>query len=134
VIEFLRLESLKGKRCCRQVKFYRGVCALTAQRFCLSRILVIDDGSHSSQVCPVELVEDERVRLIRHPTNLGVSAARNTGIRECRYSLIAFLDSDDWWLPEKLASQMSIYDKHRSKKNLLVYSSYYHEEDSIRVV
>ena len=33
------LESLKGKRCCKQVKFYPGVCALAARRFCLSRIL-----------------------------------------------------------------------------------------------
>ena len=33
------LESLKGKSCCRQVKFYSGVCALAAWRFCLSRIL-----------------------------------------------------------------------------------------------
>ena len=40
----LLLESLKGKRCCRQVKFYSGFCALAAWRFCLSRILKAGPG------------------------------------------------------------------------------------------
>jgi PAS domain S-box-containing protein len=44
------LESLKGKRCCRQVKFYSGVCALVAWRFCLSRILKAGPGSWSYQI------------------------------------------------------------------------------------
>jgi glycosyltransferase involved in cell wall biosynthesis len=112
----------------------RAIKSVLAQTWSSFEIVVIDDGSSSDQVCPVELLEDERVRLIRHPTNLGVSAARNTGVRECCNPLIAFLDSDDWWLPEKLASQMSTYEKHRSKKNLLVYSSYYREEDNIRTI
>ena len=44
------LESLKGKRCCKQVKFYPGVCALAARRFCLSRILKAGPGPWSYQI------------------------------------------------------------------------------------
>jgi glycosyltransferase involved in cell wall biosynthesis len=92
---------------------------------------VIDDGSRSDQIFPIERIEDDRVRLIRHRTDLGVSAARNTGVQESRYPLIALLDSDDWWLPDKLANQMAAYEKDRSKNNVFVYSSYYHEQDNM---
>ena len=44
----LGLESLKGKRCCKQVKFYPGICALAARRFCLSRILKAGPGRGAS--------------------------------------------------------------------------------------
>jgi len=44
------LESLKGKSCCRQVKFYSGVCALAAWRFCLSRILKAGPGPWSYHI------------------------------------------------------------------------------------
>jgi glycosyltransferase involved in cell wall biosynthesis len=95
---------------------------------------VIDDGSRSDQILPIEQIEDDRVRLIRHRTNVGVSAARNTGVQESRYPLLAFLDSDDWWLPEKLANQMAAYEKQRSKDNVFIYSSYFHEQDNMRSI
>jgi glycosyltransferase involved in cell wall biosynthesis len=95
-------------------------------------VIVIDDGS--DQVFPSRMIDDERVRLIRHPANLGVSAARNTGIKESRFPLVAFLDSDDHWLPEKLSAQIAIYLEHRSKGDLLVYSSYYLEKGTTRTI
>lgn len=67
-------------------------------------IIVIDDGS-----------EDETRHLVsrnypsviyRYQDNTGVSGARNTGVRLSRGNWIAFLDSDDEWLPEKLARQV----------------------------
>jgi glycosyltransferase involved in cell wall biosynthesis len=97
-------------------------------------VIVIDDGSDSNQVYPSHIIGDERVRLVRHPANLGVSAARNTGVKESRFPLVAFLDSDDHWLPEKLASQIAIYVEHRSKGDLLVYSSYYLEKGNTRTI
>ena len=44
----------------------------------------------------------DSIRLINHIKNRGVSAARNSGIEASKSPLIAFLDSDDYWMPEKL--------------------------------
>ena len=59
----------------------------------------------------VEKFTDSRIRLI-HQTNAGVSAARNRGIEEARGELIAFLDADDEWMPEYLATQYGLYQKY----------------------
>jgi glycosyltransferase involved in cell wall biosynthesis len=112
----------------------RAVNSVLSQTWTNFEILVVDDGSHSDQIFPIPQIQDDRVRLIRHRTNLGVSAARNTGVNESRYPLIALLDSDDWWLPEKLATQMAVYEKYGSKNNVFLYTSYYHEQDNIRAI
>ncbi|MDY7039148.1 MAG: glycosyltransferase family A protein, partial [Thermodesulfobacteriota bacterium] len=49
------------------------------------------------------------IKYISHAENSGVSASRNTGIRASRSALIAFLDSDDYWLPHKLAAQVQFF-------------------------
>jgi glycosyltransferase involved in cell wall biosynthesis len=112
----------------------RAVESVLAQTLSDFEVIVVDDGSDSSRVYPSQTISDERVRLVRHPTNLGVSAARNTGVKESRFPLIAFLDSDDRWLPGKLANQIAMYAEHPSKDNLLVYSSYYLEKEKTRIV
>jgi glycosyltransferase involved in cell wall biosynthesis len=112
----------------------RAVQSVLAQTWTDFEIVVVDDGSRPDEIFPVESINDGRVRLIRHPTNQGVSAARNTGVRESRSPLVAFLDSDDCWLPDKLASQMAVYDKCRAKGDVFVYSSYYRQEGSIRTI
>jgi len=112
----------------------RAAKSVLAQTWVDFELIVIDDGSNFDQIFPVELIADQRVRLIRHPINLGVSAARNTGVKESSYPLVAFLDSDDRWLPDKLASQMAIYAKQCSKENVLLYSSYYRERGKMQIV
>jgi glycosyltransferase involved in cell wall biosynthesis len=112
----------------------RAVKSVLAQTWPNFEVLVIDDGSQSDQVFPIELVDDPRVRLIRHRTNQGVSSARNTGVNESRYPLVAFLDSDDFWMPDKLASQIAVYNSCRSKNDVFVYSSYYDVQDNTRAV
>jgi glycosyltransferase involved in cell wall biosynthesis len=70
-------------------------------------LLVIDDGSS----VPLTLKEDGNgvVRVIRQP-NGGLGAARNRGIQEARGEFIAFLDSDDLWLPTKIEKQEACLD------------------------
>ena len=89
-------------------------------------IVVVDDGSTDNSVEEVEKFDDSRIRLI-HQTNAGVSAARNRGIEEARGELIAFLDADDEWLPEYLATQYGLYQKY---PECSVYACNYEFRDS----
>ena len=66
-------------------------------------IVVIDDGSRDNPAPVIEALGDPRVRYIRQE-NAGGGAARNRGIREARGRFIAFLDSDDLFLPGKLST------------------------------
>lgn len=73
-------------------------------------IIVVDDAS-SDATCTI-VSAYPAVRLISQPINQGPSAARNRGISEATGDVIAFLDSDDTWLPEKLAAVHDIFCKH----------------------
>ncbi len=64
-------------------------------------VIVVDDGSTDGTVAAVERVADRRVSLISR-SKQGVSAARNAGIDTARGRYVAFLDSDDLWLPRYL--------------------------------
>jgi glycosyltransferase involved in cell wall biosynthesis len=91
----------------RQADGVRALRSALAQDVADLEILVVDDGSPEAFVLPDDLVADPRVRLIRHAVNGGESAARNTGLGAARGAWIAYLDSDDEWLPGKLAGQLA---------------------------
>jgi glycosyltransferase involved in cell wall biosynthesis len=84
-------------------------------------LIVIDDGSTDDSAKVAESFEDDRIRLIRLDRNRGGNAARNEGIRAAKAPLIAFLDSDDRYLPNKLAWIAAEFDR-RPKLDLLVDS------------
>ena len=86
-------------------------------------LLVLDDGSSDDTCAVVEdmAAKDERIRLIKNPSNMGVAKTRNRGLDLCRGDYVAFLDSDDIWHPEKLTSQISVM---KSKDARLAYTSY----------
>lgn len=71
-------------------------------------VLLVDDGSTDGTRALVESRwgRDSRLRYLFQP-NRGVSAARNYGMREARGDYIAFLDSDDTWMPWKLEAQLA---------------------------
>ncbi len=69
-------------------------------------LLVVDDGSRDatpSVLAELQSRHPERIRVLRHPggVNRGVSASRNLAIAAARGEFIAFLDSDDWFLPSR---------------------------------
>lgn len=68
-------------------------------------VIVVDDGSSDRTAEVLSARYGSRIRLLQQP-NQGPSAARNRGIDAARYELIAFLDSDDCWFPNKLLQQI----------------------------
>ncbi|MDM5272778.1 glycosyltransferase family A protein, partial [Sulfurovum sp. zt1-1] len=77
------------------------------QTFQEYEIIVVDDGSTDKSTFEVKRYNDNRIRLIQQE-NAGVSAARNRGIEEANYDLIAFLDADDEWLPNHLQELINL--------------------------
>jgi glycosyltransferase involved in cell wall biosynthesis len=84
-------------------------------------LIVIDDGSTDASAGVAESFADARIRLVRLDRNRGGNAARNEGIRTASAPLIAFLDSDDRYLPNKLARVVAEFER-RPKLDLLIDS------------
>lgn len=89
----------------------RALDSVFSQTFIDYEIIVIDDGSTDDSVDHVEIYNDSRLRII-HQENSGPGAARNRGINESRGEYIAFLDADDEWLPNYLATSFSILERN----------------------
>jgi glycosyltransferase involved in cell wall biosynthesis len=76
------------------------------QRDVALEIIVVDDGSTDETAAAMADLGDWRLRLLRHDTPQGVSAARNWGIAEAKGRWVAFCDDDDLWAPDKLLLQL----------------------------
>jgi glycosyltransferase involved in cell wall biosynthesis len=88
--------------------------SVLAQTYSDFELIVVDDGSTDGT--GAELARfGSRLRLLTQP-NRGVSAARNLAVRHARGSYLAFLDSDDLWLPSKLAIQTAFMKQNPSVK------------------
>ncbi|MBN2188453.1 MAG: glycosyltransferase family 2 protein [Chitinispirillaceae bacterium] len=85
----------------------RAVRSVLGQTFRDFELVVVDDGSTDNTAeLPVFKNPDPRLRYVKLPENRGVSAARNAGVKTTSAPWLAFLDSDDEWLPEKLEKQV----------------------------
>src|SRR5438046_75965 len=83
--------------------------SVRAQAFQDFEIVVVDDGSADNPGAVVDSFADPRIRYVRQ-ANAGGGAARNRGIDEAHGEFIAFLDSDDAFLPHHLASMHSLLE------------------------
>lgn len=82
-------------------------------------IIVIDDKSTDNSLNELKSIKDKRIKIIELKENKGVSNARNIGIKEATGDYICFLDSDDYWVKDKIEKQVNfIKDKE------FIYSDY----------
>ena len=100
------------------------VGSVMGQTFQDFELIVVDDGTPGATI--EEICEGfPGVRYIRQ-ANAGPSVGRNRGVREARGELIAFLDDDDVWLPEKLAKQVALFESIPDKDRIgLIYTGQY---------
>ena len=82
----------------------QAVASVKAQTYRDFEIVVVDDGGTDGTY--ETLAAGRELRVLRHPGRRGVAAARNLGAAAARGEWLAFLDSDDLWLPDKLARQI----------------------------
>ena len=93
----------------RERSVARAIESVLQQTYREFELIVVDDGSTDATRRVVEGFGPQ-VRLLAQP-HRGVYAARNLAVREARGELIAFIDSDDAWLPERLASQVPLMQR-----------------------
>ena len=87
-------------------------------------LLIVDDCSSDNTDEVVSSFQDDRIHYLKNKQNSGAALTRNRALREARGEWIAFLDSDDIWVPEKLEKQISFM-----RENGYVFS--YHEYTKI---
>lgn len=102
----------------------RAIKSVLEQTYQDFEIIVVDDGSTDNTDEVVRDFGDERIRYIRHEKNKGGATARNTGIKAAKGEFIAFQDSDDEWLPEKLDKQMQVFENVPAKVGV-VYTGFW---------
>jgi glycosyltransferase involved in cell wall biosynthesis/peptidoglycan/xylan/chitin deacetylase (PgdA/CDA1 family) len=90
--------------------------SVLAQTYPAWELILVDDGSTdgSAEIAKGYAERDSRIRCVTHPggENRGMSASRNRGVADSGGELVAFLDGDDVWLPEKLVEQVELLERH----------------------
>lgn len=108
----------------REKTISRALNSVLEQTYSNIEVIVVDDGSTDSTAKIVSNYADGRVRLICLSSNQGANKARNTGISEAKGEYIAFQDSDDEWLADKLEKQLAYMLKTATKAAYCPYILY----------
>ena len=95
--------------------------SILAQTYQPTEIVVVDDGSTDNTKAVVNHYAHHSVIYTRSTNGRGAQAARNRGVELARSEWIAFQDSDDIWLPEKLAVQVETLARHNFDKRVVIH-------------
>lgn len=110
----------------------RAVKSVLDQDYRNLEVIIVDDCSTDNTEEVVQSLNDARIKFIKHTHNKGANAARNTGIKAANGDYIAFQDSDDEWMPEKLSKQMQIFDDSDDESLGIVYTAFWKIEEKIK--
>jgi len=109
----------------------RAVNSVQLQTYQNLEIIVVDDCSPEDIAGVIQDLNDDRITFLRHHSNQGGSAARNTGIKQAKGEYIAFLDSDDIWLPQKLELQLQAIAKAKKGNDPVVSYTKFQKSDRV---
>lgn len=110
----------------------RAIESVRAQEVSAWELIVVDDGSTDGSADIPASYGDLRIRTLRHDENRGAAAARNSGVSVARGRYVAFLDSDDEWLPGKLAAQLDALEGRPDAPQALCTAFLLHREETGR--
>ena len=112
----------------------RAIKSVLNQTYKDFELIIVDDSStdNTEDIVRKYQKKDERIKYILHKKNRGGSVARNTGIKSSKGEYIAFLDSDDEWLCEKLEKQIRLFSSMPIKVGVL-YCGQYNFDDNIGI-
>lgn len=102
----------------------KAIESLVNQTYKNLEVIIVNDGStdNTEEIAKKWQKRDERIKYIKHQKNKGLSAARNTGIKNSQGEYIAFLDADDIWLPQKIEIQLKKLNELNAD---LIFSNWY---------
>ena len=103
---------------------HRSISSVIKQSYQKIEIIIVDDASTDDTAQIIQQISDTRIIYICHQINRGGSEARNTGIKNAKGKFIAFLDSDDVWLPDKLQHQLAVISQQKCQDNLVGYARF----------
>jgi len=106
----------------RSHSIVKAVESVLDQTYPVSEVIVADDCSQDNTEEVLRQLNDGRVRYCRLPENRGAGGARNFGVQQAEYDLIAFHDSDDVWVRDKIEKQISYWKQHSDCG--LIYCAY----------
>lgn len=100
----------------RLILLQRAIESILSQTYKDFEIIVVDDDSDdsTSDVCRKYIEQYENIKYIRNKKYVGGAEARNIGMHQARGNIIAFLDDDDEWLPQKLEKQIEVFHNNPS--------------------
>jgi glycosyltransferase involved in cell wall biosynthesis len=95
-------------------------------------VWVVDDGSTDRTLERLASIDDPRLHVLQQ-NNAGTAAARNNALRHARGQYIAFLDADDRWFPEKIATEIAVLERAANPVGI-AYSCHYSVDDDGRLL
>ncbi|MBM9577296.1 glycosyltransferase [Leptospira sp. 201903070] len=107
----------------RATDLERALSSIFKQTFQDWEVLVVDNSSTDNTRAFIESLSDQRISFFEIQNHGVVALSRNVGIKNAKGVFLAFLDSDDWWRPDKLEKSVSILE---SKNFDLIYHDLYH--------
>lgn len=84
-----------------------------AQQVSKELIIINDCAKDDTESVIRQYMDRPEIRYVKNEKNLGVAKTRNRGVRLARGKYVAFLDSDDWWEPDKLEKQLAVLEREK---------------------